>query len=82
MMLFAVLGSDVGFEADPDELPLAVPPAVKFVEMPPGAAIRAIAVGSGQRDDSVSHGRIIHLVVYTVNNQNIDTAQGGFTLSV
>jgi hypothetical protein len=82
MMLFAVLGAGVALEADPDELPLAVPPALEFVEMFPGAAIRAITVGSGHRNDSVFHGRIIHLVVYIVNNQNIDTAKVGFTLSV
>jgi hypothetical protein len=82
MVPLAILSAGVALETDPDELPLAVLPAVEFVEMPPRPAIRAIAVGSGQRHDPVSHGRIIHLVVYIVNNQNIDTAQGGFTLSV
>ena len=82
MVPLAILSAGVAQEADPDELPLVVLPAVEFVEMLPVAAIGAITFGAGHRNDSVSHGCIIHLVVYIVNNQDIDTAKGGFTLSV
>ena len=80
MALFAVLGAGVTLKADADELPLATLPAVEFVEMAPGPAIRAIAVGLGNRRDRLSHSSTIHVVLYFVKNQDIDRPLSGLTL--
>jgi hypothetical protein len=80
MVLFAVLGAAVFLEADADELPLAILRALEFVEMPPGPAIRAIAVGLGNWSDRISHSSTIHVVLYFVKNQDIDRLLCGLTL--
>jgi len=76
MVPLAVLSAGVALEADANELPLAVPPAVEFVEMFSRPAIRAVTVGLGHQPDLVFHRRTIGFVLYYVKNQHIDFPGG------
>jgi hypothetical protein len=60
MVPFAVLGAGVALEADSNERPLVVLPAVEFVEMSACPAVLAFATFDNLRFNGVFHVSLFH----------------------